>query len=207
MNVRDQLSYCLKEFFTVKGIINYAMDSDNQFISTFGPALCLASADSIADGIIYSKYCSGTSVSNDMIGLGVIEIKNTSLSPIEQLGQAYSLATNLVLSQLTLGLPLNLCAVPLLLSNGHLYQFAFVLLLFPSMPILHMTSSILDVSNKQNRLLIAESLERMKLFCLNQATAINELEIKNPLKSVEIKTVKYSLDVYHVKEISNVFSD
>ena len=69
-----------------------------------------------------------------------------------------------------------------------------------------MTSSILDVSNKQNCLLIAENLERMKLFCINQAKAINDLKIKNLLKSLQIQKVKYSLDVYHVKEVSNVFS-
>jgi hypothetical protein len=64
----------------------------------------------------------------------IAEFKNNVTAPIEQLPQAAAEGCNAVLAQLSAGVPTGECRCELLLTNGHLFQFAVVTLLPPCMP-------------------------------------------------------------------------
>lgn len=66
---------------------------------------------------------------------------------LEQLGQAHATAINLVLGQLKMGLTSEHCCMALLLANGQLYQFGFVALLYPSFPVDHQASLVIDTAD------------------------------------------------------------
>lgn len=76
----------------------------------------------------------------------VSEFKNNVTAPIEQLPQAAALGCNAVLGQYAGGVSVEECRCDLVLSNGHLFQFALVMLLPPCMPKLVVTSRVLDHS-------------------------------------------------------------
>jgi hypothetical protein len=79
--------------------------------------------------------------------LMVIEFKDTSMSPIEQLGQAVVECTNGLISQIHRGISYEQAIELFISTNGHLFQFGCVTLLEPCYP--HATLSpvfdILDV--------------------------------------------------------------
>ena len=108
------------------------------------------------------------------LGLAIFEFKDTTRAPLEQMNQAYSSACNIIVSHLKFGLKWDEASVPLVLTNGNLYQFAWVTLLEPSFPVLHVTSGVLDASVDATRRVIAENLVRIKLFCDSIENKINQ---------------------------------
>ena len=73
----------------------------------------------------------------------IAEFKNSVTAPIEQLHQAAAEGCNAVLAQRSAGVPAGECRCELLLTNGHLFQFAVVTLLPPCMPRVVVTSSVM----------------------------------------------------------------
>ncbi len=128
----------------------------------------VASKDSFSDGIVYSE------VGSVNIGTAVYEAKDTAFAPLEQLGQAQSIASNLVLGQLKFGLPSEKCCVAVMSTNGQLYQFGFVTLLYPSFPVLHLTSHVIDTADAQGIKTAAAHLHTFREFCRSQDALLRE---------------------------------
>jgi hypothetical protein len=93
------------------------------------------------------------------IGIALTEVKDSAHSPQ---GQAFSEGVNLVISQLQHGLMWDECCVALLLSNGQLYQFGFVTLLYPSFPVLHISSNVIDRADPGQ---LDNLVKHLAIFC------------------------------------------
>ena len=128
----------------------------------------VANKESISDGIVYSE------VGGVKIGTGVYEAKDTAFAPLELLGQAQSTASNLVLGQLKCGLPSEKCCVAIMSTNGHLYQFGFVTLLYPSFPVLHLTSHVIDTADAEGMKKAAAHLHIFRECCRSQDALLRE---------------------------------
>jgi hypothetical protein len=98
------------------------------------------------------------------------EFESTELSPLEQLAQSIAVGTNMVLKQLVTGLPWDRCAVLIINSNGHLWQFAAVTLLEPSLPHACVLSPVLDVTSQASD--IACLLHQVQRACRVQCEAL-----------------------------------
>jgi hypothetical protein len=116
----------------------------------------IATDDSHSDGIVYSE------IGINLVGTGVVELKDTAYAPLEQLGQSFATASNLCLGQLKHGLSFDKCCVAIMSSNRQLYQFGFVTLLYPSFPVPHLTSDVLDSKNADGLKEIALHLCRFR---------------------------------------------
>ncbi len=96
---------------------------------------------------LYASFGPATRASKPDFAVGCVcvgEFKSTILAPLEQLAQAVAEATNMVLAQLAMGLPWDRCAVLVINTNGHLWQFAAVTLLESSLPHACVLSPVLD---------------------------------------------------------------
>jgi hypothetical protein len=103
----------------------------------------------------------------------VAEFKNNVTAPIEQLPQAAAMCCNVVLGQYGAGLRLEDCRCDVVLSNGHLFQFAVVTLLPPCMPKLVVTSRVLDHSAHGDALEISKRLAWLAAFCLKKRECVS----------------------------------
>ena len=85
-------------------------------------------------------------------------------------------------------------------SNGHLYQFGFVTFLYPSFPVLHLTSNVLDSMDSDGNKAIAHHLYIFREACAAQDTQLRKVHI------VEGK-IFFALDskAFYQKPISKVF--
>lgn len=135
------------------------------------------------------------------IGLAVIEFKDTAHAPLEQMGQAFVNGCNVILSHIGLGLKWYQCAVPLVLTNGNLYQFAWVTLLEPSFPVLNVTTGVLDASVPYTGNQIAENLARIKMFCASAEERIRLCSSEFTSMSV----IELDLTKYYRKLFKNTF--
>lgn len=136
-------------------------------------------------------------------GLAVIEYKDTAQAPLEQMGKAYAAGCNIILSHIRLGIEWSECAIPLALTNGNLYQFAWVTLLEPSFPVLHVTTGVLDASVLSARELIGKHLVHIKEFCTSREKRIRRC---STLSKVDPKApFELDKDKYHRKSVNNMF--
>ncbi|KAJ3334313.1 hypothetical protein HDU76_000005 [Blyttiomyces sp. JEL0837] len=100
-----------------------------------------------------------------LIGAAVIELKHTSASPMEALGQAFASAANLALAQVEeYGLHYSQVAIPIIVTTARLYLFAFVTLLLNNIAVLHVTSYVADIASEAGMKTAAEGIARVKLF-------------------------------------------
>lgn len=105
------------------------------------------------------------------------EFKNNVTAPIEQLPQAAAMCCNVVLGQYGAGLDVDACRCDVVLSNGHLFQFAVVTLLPPCMPKLVVTSRVLDHSAHADALEICKRLAWLTAFCSKKRESVAVREI------------------------------
>jgi hypothetical protein len=129
--------------------------------SGYGPASHLATPD----GLWYVQ------VSGRKLPLGCLELKDSAFSPLEQTGQAFASGANLALSQERWGLASSHVAVPLLMTNGQLYQFAMATLL-DQIPVLHILTNILDANDPSNLEKIAKQLVMVRTHMVSQAAKL-----------------------------------
>ena len=144
LTIEKLVGYQLRDFFTGHNepALGFSMKPP---LSTFGANYGPTESSSISDGVSY------TAIDSQMAPLLCVELKDTTTSPIEQIGQAFASGSNIALRQKHLGLDSSKVAVPLILTNGHLFSFATVSLL-DYMPVLHMVTNGLD-ANKRSDLL------------------------------------------------------
>lgn len=165
--------------------------------------ICIASSGSHPNGMVYSDI-TNSSGQQFKIGTGVVEIKDTAYSPLEQLGQCYAIAGNIILGQLNHGLPSNRCCVALLSTNGQLYQFGFVTLLDHSFPVLHVTSGIIDCASEDGRHEAAKHLYTFRQSCRLQEEQLQQIR-RRAENACAIKSVSLSPTKYFVKKMESVF--
>jgi hypothetical protein len=95
----------------------------------------------------------------------ITEFKNSVTAPIEQLPQAAVMSCNAVWRQYCAGVPLEQCRCDILLTNGHLYQFAVMTLVPMCMPKLLVTSKVLDHSDHAEAVEISKRLAQLVSVC------------------------------------------
>ena len=154
----------------------------------------IATDNSHSDGIVYSV------VGDNNVGTGIVELKDTAFAPFEQLGQLLAAASNLCLGQLKHGLSHDKCCVAIMATNGHLYQFGFVTLLYPSFPVLHLTSHVLDSLDAEGLRTIARHLHTFREVCRSQNSQLQESLIVNGKIFISLDTSQF-----FQKPISSVF--
>ena len=180
----------LESDILIKGVSKTALKNIN---ASYGQA----SDTSSPDGMCIAQDRDGSF----KIGLAVIELKDTTISPLEQIGQAYAAGCNIILSHLKLGIDAKDCAVPLVFTNGNLYQFGWITLLEPSFSVLHLSTGILDANTYPDE--VATHLTALKRFC-------REMVKKNSglinSKSFQSKVeVCLNRDLYHLKISTQIF--
>lgn len=105
----------------------------------------------VTEGTVPDAYI----IDQDKFVRGLINVKSNVTTPAEALRQAVATATNVALGMLEQGVPVNDIAVPVIGSNGYLFQFAIVYILYPSFPVTMMISSVLDATDDNKLLEIA----------------------------------------------------
>jgi hypothetical protein len=155
----------------------------------------VATDQSLSDGIVFS--C----INSKNIGTGINELKDTAFAPLEQQGQIFASAANMCLGQLKNGLIHQKCCVAFMSTNGQLYQFGFVTLLYPSFPVMHITSRVIDAQDSDSLMEVAMHLHRMREFCRSQHLALQSCV------DMAVGKVFVALDetAYFLKPISKVF--
>ena len=189
-------------FKSDKYFLNSVKSCQTKSLSTINAVTGIATFQSIPDFICYCNISN-----NDFdLGLAIIELKDTSQSPLEQLGQAVACASNVALTQFVLGLSFDECAVPVLMTNGNLYQFGWVHLLSPCFPSFNVTSHILSAGPHDDE--IADQLAKMRNFCVSQATKLNDtnrLTKAAHLEAVKSLQMGISTEMYFFKKKIDIF--
>lgn len=191
-SVQETLSYLYSQFFaSVSQTIKFTMKELNA-------ELRLATFSSKPDFVHTT-----TTLNGSRFGLAVIEFKDTAQAPLEQMGQAFAFGSNIILSHLRLGLKWSECALPLVLTNGNLYQFAWMTLLEQSLPVLHVTTGVLDASVSSTRELIAKNLVYIRVFCSRQKQRIQRCSTLFPWDPEA--PFELNMSKYHLKPLNQVF--
>ena len=142
--------------------------------SSYGPATKL----STPNGLCYVEILGRN------IPLGLFEFKDSAYSPLEQTGKAFASGANLALSQERWGLAASKVAVPLIMANGQLYQFAMTTLL-DKIPVLHMLTHVLDANKPSDMEEIAKLLVIVRQHMISQAGKLRAGSRPPVLKSAE----------------------
>jgi hypothetical protein len=161
----------------------------------------VASSGSSSDGVVFSKIFAFKK--HLKIGTGVVELEDSAFAPLEQQGKLFATACNLILGQLQYGIEWNKCCVSLMSTNGQLYQFGFVTLLYPSFPVLHLTSYVMDSANPDQLSLLAVHLHRFKDACRKLDMRIRECEIPKVVKDI---CICIDTKTYFSKPVKDIFS-
>ncbi|KAJ3334315.1 hypothetical protein HDU76_000007 [Blyttiomyces sp. JEL0837] len=144
----------------------------------------------------------------ERLGVGIVEFKHTSMSPMQALGQGLASAGNLAIAQLKLGLHHSQVAVPLLLTTAHFYLFAFVTLLYHGLPVGNVLCNVMSIGtstdNKEQRDLSIKYLVRYFLFSEQQKDILRKISTK-PSLMTDIK-FGLSLEIYDFKLCKDMFN-
>jgi serine/threonine protein kinase len=112
-------------------------------------------------------------------------------------------STTLVVKHL--GLNSSKIAVPLILTNGHLFLFATASLQ-DSLPVLHMVTDVLDANNPLGLDLIARMLAMAKDFVKSKAREIEQCSQQSSAVGISATTFVFDTDKFFVKEKDKVYN-
>ena len=132
------------------------------------------------------------------VPMGSIELKSTIISPVEQTGPAFACGGNIALLHQSLGLDSSKIAVPLIMTNGHLYSFAMVSLL-DHVPVLHIVTDVLDTNKGSDFVQIARFLATFKAFVMNQGKALQKNWRPWDARKNQYIPVPFPIHRYHLK--------
>jgi hypothetical protein len=135
---------------------------------------------------------------NSGIVVGNWEVKGTDSSPEESLRQAFAYGTSIAV-HLRKYQYWNDILVPVISSNGYLFQFGAVMMLKPCFPYAITITKVLDARDVRDRKQISIVLWNMKLFFEKLAQS------PFPITCVGSYPIGLSLDMYHVKPLSKFF--
>ena len=167
----------------------------------FGANAGPTGGSSISDGVVYNP------VDSQWVPLLCVELKDTTMSPIEQIGQAFASGSNLALRQKHLGLDSSEIAVPLIMTNGHLFSFATASLL-DFMPVLHVVTDVLDANHPSDLKVIALMLAKIKVFIKSRAQKIEQCLQQRGAVVAEVPATTYVFDwdKFFVKEKEKIYN-
>lgn len=163
-------------------------------------ALGMASPASKADGV---KVVLGSKVP-----LLFLEAKNTATAPLEQMAQAYAVASNGLVSQLNAGLEWDKCVVLTVSTNGVLYQFGCATLLASRWCNFQPLTGVLDASVHLKE--VCEWMLRFRQFLREQALRIRESTPHKVVLAEDGETkgsvIKWELSAsrYHLKPADRI---
>ncbi len=197
--IQQEAGVALNNFFSIAGdgpkIICSSRMSLESVQSSFGPA----TENSSPDGLAW------VSIAGKRVPLGCFELKDSAFAPIEQTGQAFASGANLALSQVRVGLESSEVAVPLLMTNGHLYQFGMATLL-DYIPVLHLLTNVLDASDPSAIDKIAKFLALFRNFMKTQAMKLLLAQELPVFKDSESTHFSFDKSKYHLKSSSRIFN-
>ena len=140
-------------------------------------SLGIANESSVPDG--YFK-------DSEMNARGIFEVRHSTDAPAEGIRQGAASASNVALCQFQHGVNVEDIVVPIIGSNGYLMQFAAVIMLKPSFPILVMLSSVLDLTD--NKML----LEAARLLCCVRILTSHPLNLRRNQVPISRLKIAYS---------------
>ena len=116
------------------------------------------------------------------------EVKHGTDTPAESLRQGFSEATNVALTLLRKGVDVSDICVPVISSNGRLFQFAETAMLEPAQPYLRVITKVLDIFDVNDREVAARTLTQITHFCQEElstktTTTGKEVELRRPTDS------------------------
>lgn len=117
---------------------------------------------------------------------GIFEVRHGTDAPAEGIRQGAASASNVALCQFQHGVNVEDIVVPIIGSNGYLMQFAAVIMLKPSFPILVMLSSVLDLTD--NKML----LEAARLLCCVRILTSHPLNLRRNQVPISRLKIAYS---------------
>jgi hypothetical protein len=120
----------------------------------------------VNEHVVTNKSASdGYLVDADGIIRGIVEVKGGSYAPSQSLRQGIATASNIAVDLCNRGVPWNQTIVPVISSNGYMFQFAVVLLLKPCFPYSVCLTSALNASDDSNLTKIGSFL-----MCMDEMT-------------------------------------
>jgi hypothetical protein len=129
---------------------------------------------------------------------GVMEVNSSNETPNSSLRQGVSSAINIAYSLVDHGVHPWDVVVPIVASNGSLFQFACVTLLYPCFPVVIPITGVLDIGDRSQRTLVAQHLLSIDLF------------LNSPLANYRDTPVEVArgLDatIYHRKYLKDLYS-
>jgi hypothetical protein len=131
---------------------------------------------------------------------GVMEVESSIETPNSSLRQGVSSAINIAYSLVDHGVDPWDVVVPIVSSNGSLFQFACVTLLYPCFPVVIPITSVLDIGLPCQRTLVAQYFLSIDLF-LNLPLA-NYRDA--PVKVERVRGL--DVTIYHRKYLSALYS-
>ena len=200
LTIESKVGNQLREFFTCHEhpALGFTI---KQPLLRFGANSGPTGGSSISDGVAYYA------VDSQWVPLLCVELKNTPMSPIEQIGQAFASGSNLALRQKHLGLDSSQIAVPLVMTNGHLFSFATASLL-DFMPVLHVVTDVLDANDPSDLKVIALMLSKIKVFVKSRAQKIEQCLQQRGAVVAEVPatTFMFDWDKFFVKEKEKIYN-
>jgi hypothetical protein len=155
----------------------------------------LATAQSVADGYFQTV---------DGVLRGIWEVKHGTDTPAEGLRQGAPEASNIALHHLALGVDSDDILVPVIASNGYLIQFAAVIMLKESFPVLIALSHVLDMTNDE------QLDEAARLLCCVENIVSIPLKIDTGTSTPNARVNKADSmklsDAFHQKPLHTFFA-
>jgi hypothetical protein len=135
---------------------------------------------------------------------GVMEVQSSIETPNSSLRQGVSSAINIAYSLVDHGVNPWDVVVPIVSSNGSLFQFACVTLLLPCFPIVIPISTVLDIGASPQRTLVAQYLLLIDLF-LNSPLDNYRDDAAAAAATVKVER-GLDLKIYHRKYLDALYS-
>jgi hypothetical protein len=156
-------------------------------LSSIGCGTGIANEGSKPDGVL----------KDDLIR-GNIELKDTNRNPLDGLRQAYAYGISIAFQLYNNGYTHENIMIPLVSSNGQLFQFGVVKVLPPFFPYLIVISKVLDSTDFGDRKLIAG-------YFLKIAKFIESARMNPPCASVVAQPRGLETSLYFLKNLKNFF--
>jgi len=163
--------------------------SNNTSLKSHNCSFGLVTEGTVPDAYIIDQY---------KFVRGLVDVKSNVSTPAEAIRQGVGTATNVALGLVEQGVPVNDIAVPVIGSNGYLFQFAIVYLLYPSFPVTMMISSVLDATDDNMLLEIARLMS-----CIHAMLKKQPITVQSPIHP--LKQIAYSSRYYHAKSLEDFF--
>jgi hypothetical protein len=142
-------------------------------------------------------------VANIKVGLFTGDFKASSHVPLDAMGQSFDSGTAACHSQFAVGIPLNECICPLVLTTGKLQQHAAVYMLSPNTPCVAFLSPVLDLSTLHG---CTESAKYWTSSLAHARKMKSRVEEQSAVRKVKLnkEMVELNCQLFFVKQASGL---